>query len=313
MQSTPLFSVVIAAFNASATIEAAVASALAQSEPDFEVVVIDDGSDDDTGELVAQFSDPRVRLLTQENRGAAAARNAGIAAARGDYVAFLDSDDLWLPRYLELARDAVRGVPDVGLAYTDAYAFDNLTGRVRRQSAMHWMRPPIPPPTGSGEFLAELIKRNFVYNSTTVPRRVLVEVGGFAERWRTSEDYHLWLKIILRGHRAVRIPGQQALYRMHPAQKSRNLAQVNQDLVGIFEALEREETASGAHRAMLVRARRKFERELLIEHNEAGLANTARRLRHVLGWVRQRAGLTDSWYKQPPSEIAAGFPDLTRL
>src|ERR1017187_6172907 len=105
--AAPRFSVVIAAFEAERTVASAVNSALAQTRTDLEVIVVDDGSSDRTAAVVGQITDHRVQLLRQANAGPSAARNVGISATRGDYVAFLDSDDLWLPRYLELMGAAL--------------------------------------------------------------------------------------------------------------------------------------------------------------------------------------------------------------
>ena len=149
MASTPLFSVVIAAYNCESTVGAAVRSALQQTESSREVLVVDDGSTDGTAAAVEAIGDEGARLIRQPNRGAAGARNAGIAAATGRFVAFLDGDDLWLPTYLEAGRRALTAAPGADMAYTDAYAFDGATGRVRQQTAMHWRQPGVPPPTAT--------------------------------------------------------------------------------------------------------------------------------------------------------------------
>jgi glycosyltransferase involved in cell wall biosynthesis len=100
--SEPVFSLIMAAYNAADVIHAAIGSALRQTLTDFELIVVDDGSTDGTGEIVAALAaqDPRIRLLTQANAGANATRNRAISEARGRYVTFLDSDDLKLPGYL---------------------------------------------------------------------------------------------------------------------------------------------------------------------------------------------------------------------
>src|SRR5205823_7692478 len=100
----PLFSVVIPVFNRARTLPAALESVLAQTEQDFEILVIDDGSSDDPAAVVAGFPDPRIRCVRQENCGAGAARNRGIDLARGRFIAFLDSDDRFLPHHLSSMR-----------------------------------------------------------------------------------------------------------------------------------------------------------------------------------------------------------------
>ncbi len=198
--SAPRFSVIIAAYNAERTVAAAVRAALAQTVGDLEVIVVDDGSQDRTAAVVQQLGDPRVQLLSQVNKGPAVARNLAIGESHGTYLSFLDSDDLWLPRYLELAGAALDRTERAGFAYTDAYVFDPVSGRVRRETAMQPFKPPIPPPADSEGFLLELLRRNFVYGSATVPRHVLDEVGGWNTSRVQAEDYELWLRILAAGY-----------------------------------------------------------------------------------------------------------------
>lgn len=110
--SSPLFSVVIPAYKAAAFIRQTLRSVYAQTEQDFEIVVVNDGSPDDTADILAQETDPRLRVITQPNGGECAARNRGVRESRGTYVAFLDSDDAWLPDHLEHARTFFEQHPD---------------------------------------------------------------------------------------------------------------------------------------------------------------------------------------------------------
>ena len=206
--SDPTASVVIPAFNAAETIVSTVHSALTQTETALEVVVVNDGSTDDTAEIVGRIDDPRIRLVNQANQGLPAARNAGIRASQGAYVAFLDSDDLLLPDFLHLGIEALQRMVRPGFAYTDAYVLDDATGRVRTTSAMAQFKPPTPPPKDSADFLLALMRVNFVYVSTIVPRDVLEATGGFNETLTSCEDYDLWLRILVDGHQAAWVPGQ---------------------------------------------------------------------------------------------------------
>ncbi len=306
----PRFSAVIAAYNAERTITAAVDSALSQSAQDLEVIVVDDGSTDRTAEVVQGIPDPRVQLVSQTNQGQAAARNAGTAVATGEYVGFLDSDDLWLPDYLELAGRALERISNPGFAYTDAFVFDNHTGRVRRQSAMHEQRPPIPPPHARDEFLLELLSRNFVYVSTVVPRSVLLDVGGYIESLRRSEDYSLALRILIRGYDPAWVPGNHALYRAHPGQMSRQKLTMIQSALTVFRQIEPGSLPSDAHRAMLASRIREHEQEMRVLEGEDRVRYAVRAVRYRVGWVRRRLGLAYTWYRQPPGEVAAAFPNL---
>ncbi len=307
MNTTPQFSIVVPAYNAAKTVESAVRSVIGQTEPNLEVIVIDDGSTDATAAIVEQIADPRVRLLRQENRGLASARNAGMAAARGRYIALLDSDDLYLPRYLELAQRALQSTEAAGLAYTDAYVFDATSGKVRRRSAMARSSPPMPPPGDRDGFLAELLARNFVYVAATIPRHVVEKVGGFDESRTSAEDYELWLRILVKGYRAVRIPGQQALYRKHPEQMSRDLVTMTANLLAVYEGLRMEDMPSAAHRELLAQRRRSVQRELRV------LTRVAWLVPQRLATELKRAGIGESWYDPAPPEVLAAFPDLTSV
>src|SRR5918996_762140 len=158
----PRFSVVIPAYNASRTIGETIRSVLAQSEPDFELIVVDDGSADDTPAIVESFaSDRRLSLLRQENQGVAAARNTGIARASADYVSFVDNDDLWMPEYLAAMGAALDAAPAAGFASGDAGGFDAGTPRVNRHTELHYRPGPAAGADRDGILIA-LARANFV-------------------------------------------------------------------------------------------------------------------------------------------------------
>jgi glycosyltransferase involved in cell wall biosynthesis len=194
-RSTPSVSVVIPAYNVAPYIAETLNSVLAQTFNDFEVVVVDDGSPD--GEELERVLEPyleRVRYVRQENRGAGAARNHGVREARGEFVAFLDSDDLWMPEYLE---EQVRFLRDGGydLAYADALLFGDspIAGKTYMQTA-----PSIGPVT----FLSLVRNECNIITSGVVARRpVLVEVGLFNESLRNGQDFELWTRLARHGAR----------------------------------------------------------------------------------------------------------------
>jgi glycosyltransferase involved in cell wall biosynthesis len=300
----PIASVVIPAFNAEATIASASRSVLRQTHTDLEVIVVDDGSSDRTGEIVGTNRDPRVQLVSQRNQGVAAARNAGIACARGQYIAFLDSDDLWLPTYLELAVDALAGTKDPGFAYTDAYAFDATAGKVGRRG-LDGDPPPVLPPSSTSEFLLELLKRNFIFSSAVVPRRVLTAVGGFDQRAAPAEDYGLWLRIVARGYQPMCIPGKHA---------SLNKLALLRGERASLRGIPMELLPTAAHGAVVAARLRQIEREIRVLEGSARLRTWARRLRHAAGRLRMRAGFDGARCKQePPPDVRAAFPDLTAV
>lgn len=306
--ATHRFSVIVAAFNAAGTVGFAIASVLSQTEKDLEVIVVDDGSTDSTREVAAQIADTRVKVISQPNGGPAAARNAGIRLARGMYVSFLDSDDLWLPRYLELAGHALEATVDAGFAYTDAYAFDAKSHKVRHRTAMGRMCPPIPPPADRDAFLLELLQRNFVYNSTTVPRSVLEAIGGYDESKVAAEDYDLWLRIIANGYRAAWVPGQHALYRLHAQQETRKLSKMGQNVHAVYRDLDMEQMPTLTHRELLDQRRRETERNTQTAARVAASFIPQRLIKML-----KRAGVGESWYESPPADVAAAFPDLARV
>jgi glycosyltransferase involved in cell wall biosynthesis len=202
----PAFSVVVAAYNASATIGACLRSVQLQTRDDLEVIVVDDGSGDETAAIVAgeAATDRRIRLVSQANSGVSAARNAGVASARADLIGFLDSDDLWLPGYLEHAGRALAAAPDAGLAYADSRALLDSDKRVHRQTALEAsaMSVGLDDPQ---RLLERLLEVNFITASAvTVRREVLDHVGAFAPELDTCEDWDLWLRIASAGYRLVR-------------------------------------------------------------------------------------------------------------
>ena len=181
-------SIIIPAYNHARFLRAAIESALRQTRPALEVIVVDDGSTDETPEILTRFDD-RISVRRQENRGPAAARNAGISAARGDFLLFLDSDDVLLPACVELQLARFEAEPSLGLVYYDVEFFDvegipvrvandGLEGRVAGELLL--LEGPVISATGSG---------------IMVPRRVAQEAGGFDDRLLASEDWDFCYRV----------------------------------------------------------------------------------------------------------------------
>lgn len=194
-RSTPSVSVVIPAYNVAPFIPETLNSVFAQTFTDFEVILVDDGSAD--GEELVRALGPyrdRVRYVRQENLGAGAARNRGIQEARGEFIAFLDSDDLWMPKYLE---KQVRFLREGGhdLAYADALLFGDspIAGKTYMQTA---------PSVGPVTFLS-LVRNesNLLTSGVVVRRSKLVEVGLFNESLRNGQDFELWARLARHGAR----------------------------------------------------------------------------------------------------------------
>ena len=207
-------SVVVTTYNQSAYIEATLGSVLAQQARPDEVIVVDDGSSDDTAARVRAFQG-RVILREQANQGVAASRNAGVAAARGDLVALLDGDDLWHPQKLELQIAAFERFPDTGLVAVRCQTFTD--------------RPPSPLAGLSaasvvmqhGHRLADLLDENFLWTTSQVaiPRRVLERIGPSNTRYRICSDYDLYLRIA-RDYPITMIEAPLTYWRTHDASAS---------------------------------------------------------------------------------------------
>lgn len=306
----PTFTIAMPAHQASATVGAAIRSVLAQTRGDFELVVVDDGSTDGTAETVERFrDDQRIRLMRQENRGPAHARNTAIAAGRGRYVSMLDSDDLWLPTYLESMERALRASPRAGLAYTDAWVLDDVSRRIQRVTAMHYQDPPDPPPADAEGFLSALLERNFVFTSATVPRAVLEDVGSFNVELEASEDYELWLRIVARGYPAVRVPGLRAVYRRKPGSLSTDQERM---LGGMARALRLacEERIPAEATELARRRAERIEAELAARRGAPGIqaAVVRARIRAVL--LKEAVVRPFLWHRTVPRDIQVAFPDL---
>jgi glycosyltransferase involved in cell wall biosynthesis len=306
--ASPRFTVVMPAHNTGPLVAHAIRSVLQQTCGDFELIVIDDGSTDGTATEVRGFTaDPRVRLVEQVNRGPSAARNAGIALARGEYISMLDSDDMWLPRYLEVMGAALDRDPSAGLAYTDAWVLDEPTGRIRRTTMMHYQRPPAHPPADSERFLDVLLDRNFVYTSVTVRRDVLDAVGGFDERLWTGEDWELWLRIVAAGYRALRPADVLAIHRVRPGSLSTDLPRMIEGVCEVYRIIEREWNTSDRVRELARTKRAPWERRLRLYQDPVArrtpletAAQLARTLKRMIlaRWL---------WLPQVPPELAAAL------
>lgn len=189
MTAYPKVSVIIPTFNRAHYLTQAIDSVLAQTYQNFEIIVVDDGSTDDTAAVLKSYK-ASVNYFYQENQGPSAARNLGIEMSNGQYIAFLDSDDLWLPEKLEVQRDYFKTNPEVGLVHADLLIMeDGLTPSVPR---MRYLSQP----RKSGYILPELFTENMILTPTVLVRRACFKVSGlFDTELRGGEDHHLWLRI----------------------------------------------------------------------------------------------------------------------
>ena len=222
----PRVSVVIPAYNSSAIIKEAIESVLAQSYKDIEVIVVDDGSTDDTESTVRSFGD-RVLYLKQENQGAGAARNSGIQKSRGEYVAFLDSDDLWSPEKLAEQIPLLERDPELGLVYSDWFVVSE--NQVASDSYLKTL------PAASGYVFDKLVRFGFILTSGVVLRRTcLNEVGYFDNSLSIAQDYDLWLRIAYRWKIAL-VDKPLVTKRNRNGSLSSNLQRTAVERIALFE------------------------------------------------------------------------------
>lgn len=307
--TAPLFSILTAAFDAEPTVAATIDSVLAQTEPSWELIVVDDGSTDGTAAQVERYAgDDRIRLVRQENRGLSGARNTALAVARGRLVALLDADDLYMPGYLAAMRAALERDSEAGFAYTDAWLLDDATGRIARKTAMADQHPPASAPADSRELLRELIERNFVYVAATVRREALEDVGPFDVSLPSLEDYELWLRLAAAGYRAARAEGVQAVYRRRAGSLSSNERRMRETEVRVLDMVAERLPEDDPLRALAKR------RAAEVEAHLAALSggSAALRARRALGRAKRRLLDRRLWHATPPSEVATAFPDLAR-
>jgi GT2 family glycosyltransferase len=307
--SAPNFTVVTKAHNEEAYVGDAIRSVLAQTREDFEYVVIDDGSTDATAEVVRSFeSDPRVRLISQENRGVAAALNRGASAGSAPYISLIDADDLWLPTYLEHLGAALERDPEAGFAYTDAWWYDVTRRRFWRRTISEYLGAPADPPRDPEGFLRLLIKVNFVFGLTTIRRSALDAVGGFNESLTGAEDYEMWIRLLAHGYRAAHVPGRLAVQRDRRGSQSHNLRSM---FTSVREACRTvaEDPGNSAEVRRLARERM-AEMEHGLQTLEGGARGTAIwwALRRRLITVRQEILRRRFFFDGTPPEVAAAFP-----
>ena len=201
-------SIVIPAYNAQKYIRESVESALAQTHEAFEVVVVDDGSKDDTCDILKEYGES-IRVIRQDNSGTAAACNAGVSEAKGEWVAFLDADDQWFPKKLELQLNACS---KFAISHSDSFCFGQELKQEIRRSALQEMY--------SGRVLEKILVANFITKSTViVSKEVYKAAGGFSRKYDAVEDWPLWISICAK-HELGYVADPLVRYRVHADSKS---------------------------------------------------------------------------------------------
>jgi glycosyltransferase involved in cell wall biosynthesis len=294
--SIPTVSVVIPTYNSGTFLGGAIQSVLAQTYSDFEVIVVDDGSTDNTESVVHSFGD-RVCYVRQENKGAGAARNHGIKRSRGKYVAFLDADDLWLPGKLAAQIPLLDRDHEIGLIYSD-WTVVPEQGEVEPSYLRN-------RPSASGYVFDDLVQCGFILTSGTVVRRsCLDDVGYFDETLSIAQDYDLWLRICYRSKVGL-VNTPLVIKRNQDGNLSSNLTKTGAERILLFEKALKEFSD------MTPRSRRLVRRQLALNYWDMGYhyfermslkearKNFMSSLSH--GWTNGRAlGYLAASYLPPP-------------
>lgn len=265
----PEVSIVVPTYNRAHMLSDAIRSVLSQTYADWELIIVDDGSEDDTQRVVSEFDDPRIKYIFQANKGLPGARNTGIRASNGAYLAFLDSDDLFLPLKLERQLDMFAQQPTLGLVAAGHVEMDeNL--RVHRVVAPWRSHPTL--------MLKDwLVSCPFIVPSVLVRQEWLYKVGLFNESMRFVEDWDLWLRLAQAGCRMDWLKAPVCCYRYHGDSMVRNVPQMKAGMLRVLDNFYRQESLPESLRSLRDLAYAKVylnvaARAFAGGHNEEGVA-----------------------------------------
>ncbi len=273
----PLVTAVIPVYNGEAYVRTAVESVLAQTYAPVECIVVDDGSTDGTQQVCTGLGDA-VRYIRKSNGGVSSARNAGVAEAQGQFVAFLDADDTWLPEKLQKQMVMIRERPGTGMVYSGVYVVDENLQTIDRID-------PAPPAVAlRNTLLLEQPSATGIGSTGLLPASVIRSVGGFDERLSTSADCDLTCRVAHQYALACN-PEPLARYRRHGSQMSANLQAVEHDMLLIFDKLFGDERLPGDVLALRRRAYANLYFMLAAGYNHR--SDRGRALRYLLLAVAQ--------------------------
>ena len=253
----PAVSIIMPAYNVAPYIASAVRSALVQTFSDFELIVVDDGSKDNTAEIVKSLmrEDGRVRLVQQANRGLAGARNTALRAARGDMFALLDSDDMWEPEFLAAQLAILEARPDVDIVTGNGWYLEGPRhGELAR---------PYPDPRPD-PVLASIIGDEWsVFIMSVMRRRVYTAIGPYDEEMRSNEDYDFWLRAAVAGFTFARNDRPLGYYRVRSDSLSASNVRMLRGILHVYRKLGPVIATRPAELAILEQQVSRFETELL--------------------------------------------------
>lgn len=222
--------IIMPAFDVGRYIGDAIESVLAQTRGDWRLVIVDDGSTDDTVRIARSLKDDRITIVCQDNAGAAAARNRAAAGAESEFLSMLDADDAWAPDYLEKMLGALEAAPETAFVACDAQIFIN---RKRPGNFCSENVAMVPPVT-----LERVASRDFqVYTAVTMRRAWYERVGGFDNELRNAQDFDLWVRILAAGGKAEFISEPLAWYRDRDDSLSSNDVRLSRYTMRVYEKL----------------------------------------------------------------------------
>lgn len=215
-----MFSVIIPLYNKAPYIAKAIESVLGQTYRDFEVIVIDDGSTDQSLEVAKTFENKSITIISQPNSGVSTARNNGVKLAKHPYICFLDADDWWHPTFLEEMKQLITDFPDAGIYGSGYYIVKNGKERIA----------PIGVPQGFErgiidycEVYAKTLCMPIWTGAVIVPKNIFDEEGGFKSQLKLGEDFDLWIRIVLK-HKAILVNKPLAYYNQDVDVNNRGVA-----------------------------------------------------------------------------------------
>lgn len=291
----PAVSVIIPAYNVAPFIGEALDSVRAQTFSDFEAIVVNDGSTDDSEAALAPYFDSIV-YIKQENRGISNARNAGLKNARGRYVALLDGDDIWMPNYLESLVGMLERAPEAAVVFPNAVIFGShpLSGKLYQD-----IYPCSEPVT----FERILTRQCYVFVSAIIRRQAIEDAGGgFDETLRAAEDLDLWLRIARCGHKFLSTPEPLVRYRRRSDSLSSDPIPLLRNYVAVLDKVVSSPLSKPEHRSLASSERLKISamldlaigKELLLQRDYCSAAErfrTANAILHSTKLSLVRAGL----------------------
>lgn len=279
--------VIVPVYGTAPYVSEALDSVLEQTYTDYEIIVVNDGSPDSDllDEVLKPYLD-RITYIVQENRGSSGARNSALKAARGYYVAMLDSDDRWHPEYLASQMGVLESDATIDVVYPDAVRFNSEGIGSKRYSETY-------PVGGEVTFLRVLTRKCQIYGEVTARRGVLLRVGMYDEELRSGEDYELWLRVLKAGGRIAYNDRVLAYYRVREGSHTSDAVALGTNVLKILDKVGREMELSAEERATLDRHRADTVAALSLSEGKQALVKGD--IRTAISKLKVAARHTKSW------------------